>query len=121
MHFIACHIKGVEFMYTEELKQTLQYELKNCPVEYIKSLMNVLIIRERKIRDYEIENVLGHINNMSINNSIGVLTKLHKLVLASDHPHFLPLIKNHLEELDMSNLSYSTKKFIDQYKGINET
>jgi|GEM_PF-3656388 len=114
MHLIVCHKTNQEFLYDLELMDVFQFQAKNNPIGYTKTLLIYFLLQRKKISRDEIYNIYKLTDNMSINNKVAVLSKLlPQFDKETDVDVIMKIIHDLKDEYEVSK-SYTLSKFIDE-------
>ncbi len=115
-HLIVCHKLGSQFLYTKELDALLEFEVHNSPKSFVKSFINYLTYKHEAIDRSKYDEILGLANSMSVQARIAGVCKLLKHL----DQETLALVKGEalamVERLYTAAPSYSSRKYIDEFR-----
>jgi len=80
MHLIHCKKENKQFIYDEFLKESLEYEIINNPIGYMKTLLSYFDLKGETLSKNKIEEIITLSSEKSINSRMAILVKLHNLV-----------------------------------------
>ncbi|MDR1202068.1 MAG: hypothetical protein LBL58_10645 [Tannerellaceae bacterium] len=84
MHLIVCKKENRPFLFDNVLNNSLQYEIDNNPMGYVKTKLTFMDFNKSMITEEDIQEIVRISSEKSINARIAVLVKLHNRINHSD-------------------------------------